>query len=40
MKKIVVSLALAGLATVAFAEAEIGKPAPDFEATDINGKTV
>jgi peroxiredoxin len=40
MKKIIVSLALASLATVAFAEAEIGKPAPDFEATDINGKTV
>ncbi len=34
------SLALVGMATTAFAAAEIGKPAPDFTATDINGKTV
>ena len=40
MKRIVATLALAGLATVAFAEVEVGKPAPDFEATDIHGNTV
>ncbi len=40
MKRIVVSLAFAALASVAFAEAEVGQPAPDFQATDINGKTV
>jgi len=39
MKRAITLLALLGLTTVAFAAAEIGKPAPDFEATDINGKT-
>lgn len=39
MKRAIAFLALCGLATGAFAAAEIGKPAPDFEATDINGKT-
>ena len=29
-----------GLTGTAFAAAEIGKPAPDFSGTDINGKTV
>jgi peroxiredoxin len=32
-------LALMALTASTFAAAEIGKPAPDFEATDINGKT-
>lgn len=40
MKRTLMSLALVGMATAAFAAAEIGKPAPDFTATDINGKTV
>ncbi|HHY85146.1 MAG TPA: redoxin domain-containing protein, partial [Verrucomicrobia bacterium] len=39
MKKAIALLSLVGLATTAWAAAEIGKPAPDFEATDINGKT-
>jgi peroxiredoxin len=40
MKRTITSLALIGLASAAFAGAEIGKPAPNFEATDINGKTI
>jgi len=40
MKKTIASLAIIGLASAAFAAAEIGKPAPDFSGTDINGKTV
>ncbi len=40
MKRTIISLALVGMATAAFAAAEIGKLAPDFTATDINGKTV
>ncbi len=39
MKKLSLLLAAAALTVNAFA-AEIGKPAPDFTATDINGKTV
>jgi len=39
MKKIVTLVASLAMAAGAFA-AEIGKPAPDFTATDINGKTV
>jgi peroxiredoxin len=39
MKKTSVLLTIMALAASAFA-AEIGKPAPDFTATDINGKTV
>jgi peroxiredoxin len=38
MKRIIATLALLGLMNAAFAAAEIGKPAPDFTATDINGK--
>ena len=40
MKRAVVILAFLGLTSVAFAAAEVGKPAPEFTATDINGKTV
>ena len=40
MKRTIMSFALVGMATAAFAAAEIGKPAPEFTATDINGKTV
>jgi peroxiredoxin len=40
MKRAITMLALIGLANAAFAAAEIGKPAPDFTAKDINGKTV
>jgi peroxiredoxin len=40
MKKLLTIFGLMALATGAFAAAEIGKPAPDFTATDINGKTV
>ncbi|HXB60535.1 MAG TPA: redoxin domain-containing protein [Candidatus Acidoferrales bacterium] len=39
MKKLSVSLAVMALAASAFA-VEVGKPAPNFTATDINGKTV
>jgi peroxiredoxin len=39
MKHTIAFLALLGAASVAFATAEIGKPAPDFTAIDINGKT-
>src|SRR5271169_6753357 len=39
MKKLFVSMAAMALAATAFA-VEIGKPAPDFTGTDINGKTV
>jgi peroxiredoxin len=38
MKRITTLLLLLGAASTAFA-AEVGKPAPDFTATDINGKT-
>jgi peroxiredoxin len=40
MKRIVALFALIGLAGVAVAAVESGKPAPDFTATDINGKTI
>ncbi|HEX3626297.1 MAG TPA: redoxin domain-containing protein [Verrucomicrobiae bacterium] len=39
MKKLSVSLIIMALAASAFA-VEVGKPAPDFKATDINGNTV
>src|SRR5271156_826845 len=39
MKTVLTLLTVLTLATAAFA-AEIGKPAPDFTGTDINGKTV
>src|SRR5579859_1267155 len=39
MKIALFSLALVTTATFAFAAAEVGKPAPDFTGTDINGKT-
>lgn len=40
MKKAITILAAAVLtATLAFSDAVVGKPAPDFEAKDINGKT-
>jgi peroxiredoxin len=40
MKKMLGFLGAMVVAGSAFAAAEIGKPAPDFTATDINGKTV
>jgi peroxiredoxin len=40
LKRFISLLALIGLAGAAFAAVESGKPAPDFTATDINGKTV
>ena len=40
MKRAITFLTLVGLAGTVFAAAEVGKPAPDFTATDINGKTI
>jgi peroxiredoxin len=40
MKYASILLALAASAGLAFAAAEVGQPAPDFTATDINGKTI
>ena len=40
MKRAIAFLACAGLAAAAFASAQIGQPAPDFTAADINGKTI
>jgi hypothetical protein len=40
MKRTIALLALIGLTGTALAAVESGKPAPDFTATDINGKTV
>lgn len=40
MNRFFALLAITGMAGVAFAAAETGKPAPDFTATNINGKTV
>ena len=40
MKRVIALLACAGLAVSAFAAAKVGQPAPDFTATDINGKTI
>ena len=39
MKRVLPFLALFGFASAAFAAAEVNKPAPDFTATDMNGKT-
>ena len=39
MKRALTVLTLLATSAVAFAAADIGKPAPDFTATDINGKT-
>jgi peroxiredoxin len=39
MKRAFTALVLSGLVSAAFAAAEVGQPAPDFTATDINGKT-
>jgi peroxiredoxin len=39
MKRTVLTLALTCATSFAFAAADIGKPAPDFNAKDINGKT-
>jgi peroxiredoxin len=39
MKKLLILLAAAAFAVNSFA-VEVGKPAPDFTATDINGKTI
>src|ERR1700712_5284755 len=40
MKRWIALLGLIALTGSSFAAAEIGKPAPDFTGTDINGKTV
>ena len=40
MKRIITFLSVFAFTAAAFAAAEIGKPAPDFTGTDINGKTV
>lgn len=40
MKRAIVLFAFMSLATASWAAVEIGKPAPEFEAKDINGKTV
>src|SRR5204863_10189212 len=40
MKTAVTSLLLVSIISSALAAAEVGKPAPDFIAKDINGKTV
>ena len=40
MTKTLLSMALSCVAGAALASAEVGKPAPDFTATDINGKTI
>ena len=40
MKRAIALLAVYGITTVAFAAAEVGKAAPDFTATDINGNSV
>ena len=39
MKRAITVLALFGVVSAALAAAEVGKPAPDFTATDINGQT-
>jgi peroxiredoxin len=39
MKRLIVFFSALTFITTAFAAAEVGKPAPDFSATDINGKT-
>lgn len=40
MKRMIALLGAVALASSAFAAAEVGKTAPDFTGTDINGKTV
>lgn len=40
MKQMIALLGVLALVSSAFAAAEVGKPAPDFTGTDINGKTV
>ena len=40
MTKALLSIALSCAASVALATAEVGKPAPEFTATDINGNTI
>jgi peroxiredoxin len=40
MKRLIALLGVVALASSAFAAAQVGKPAPDFTGTDINGKTV
>jgi peroxiredoxin len=40
MKRLMALLGLMAFVSSAFAVAEVGKPAPDFTATDIHGKTV
>jgi peroxiredoxin len=40
MKRILTTIALVAITTAAFAAAEVGKPAPNFTGTDINGKTI
>jgi len=40
MKRAIAFLSLISFAVSVFAAAEVGKPAPDFTATDINGKTI
>jgi peroxiredoxin len=39
MKRALTVMGMVGFVSVAFAAAEVGKPAPEFTATDINGKT-
>ena len=40
MKRAIALLPILGLAVAAFAEPQVGRPAPDFTATDIFGKTI
>lgn len=40
MKRMIALLGALALTCSAFAAAEVGKPAPDFTGTDINGKTI
>src|SRR5258705_8412090 len=39
MRRPLITLALFAVVSAAMAAAQVGKPAPDFTATDINGKT-
>ena len=40
MKKLILSLmTLSAAGAIALADAEVGKPAPDFSVKDVNGKT-
>src|SRR3974390_1408335 len=40
MKRTIAFLTASAIVTAALAAAEVGKPAPDFSAKDINGKTI